>query len=316
MPEQEILDAYNKAAEGETSGTPMDSAPAPTGQNPATTPQEFLEYFVGASQSKLPLTSEFSFKHGGEQVRVPAAKLLNSYRAAATLEGKLKEQEGKFSTTQKEFETLKANATSLEEYKALQAWSQDLETKDPAAFKHLIGTIEAIKGGTWQGDNPAVSSMSKTIAELTNKLNGMETWKSDWEKQQQETQVAKDQEEVLAEKNTLQKELKEKGYNVNLDEADELGVTLFHKIIKFGLDEGLTKDFKTPAMVYLKDTLLDQAKGLGREEAMKGFKGDVKAGVLSRSSQPFNGQSKVDPRKMGDRETLDAAIAEYNRLTG
>jgi len=307
MPEQEVLAAFQEELGGETAATPEVKT-----ETPATV--EELEYFLGDKANKLPSTAEFAVKHNGQIVRAPLDKLVTAYRERSHLDDKFKKfntERQEFDARAKEFGDVEQTKADLADLQALNDWSLELQKTNPNAYNHLMGTIEQIKTGTWgEGqENTVNTALLKEIDGLKSQVTDLGKFKTDFEEQQEQ----KLNKEALSETQMKAKEFQELFPEIKLDEKDQDGVTLESRIINQGAELGF-EDFTSAAKVILHDQIAEALLQRGRNEVVKGIKGDHKAGIVGRTSTPQVGQGQVDVSKLGEEEKRDAALAEYEQL--
>lgn len=297
---------------------PETSAPQTPAQPETAQPQvtgDSFEYFVGNQASKVPGTAEFAIKHNGQLVRVPASKLVNNYRQSAHLETKLKELSEKYGAYEKSVGPLDAWQKRQEEmgkYEKLQQWSeahpnefQELWSGLDRARKGLY-TPKAAEEGAPQG-GPDFERLNTIINEQAARIEKAEKFMEQYGQEKYEATVASEEKKIDEEVEKFN--TKYSKFGLKLDEVDEEGYTLRGRILKHALDNQIHQ-FEVAAISFLGDTLLDRAQSAARTEAVKGAKGDVAAGIVSRSSIP-NGQSaKVDARKMSAEDRRKAALEE------
>ncbi len=310
--DQEYLAAAGIDAEtGGPANAAPDTASTPTPGAEAPTPSDLFE--VG--EYKIPGNAEWKLAHDGKIVKVPASTLANTYRQAQHLEGKYKS----FNQERQAFEQQKAEAQAAmafkQKYGALQEWSE----KNPNDFqtiwdiyqnrdKHLLaakaqpqGVQGAQVGQQGQQLSPFVdeiSNLKKTVGEL------MQT-KQSWDTYQQDQRMQKDTQQIWGEKETFQKSYPE----INLEERDPDGVTLWAKIMRHGVEQRIP-NFKTAAMDFLESRLQDTWAARSRNEVVKGFKQDRQQGIMQRSATPITGQGQskpVDTKKMSYAELSELA---------
>lgn len=292
----------------ELEGAPEASTPEPT---PAA-PETGIEYFLGEQSNRLPETAEFHLKHNGQMARIPVSKLVNNYRQSAHLESKYKDISDKYGQYEKKvgpLEEWEKRSSELAPYEQLQKWSLE----HPDAWNHIWDSYQKAQNGlmpTGQEGQPSLQTdaLHKTISELRDQLGELKSWK-------EERTQAEQAQELQSEKQRIETEAQEYGkklekYGIKLDELDEDGISLKGRIYQFAAENGIGK-FEVAAKAYLNDTLLERAMSNGRQEGVKGVKGDAAAGIVSRSGVPVKGQApQVDIRKMSETDRRSAALAE------
>lgn len=294
-------------------------APESTQSTPATpetsvpsVSTDVFEYFLGDKASKLPSNAEFAIKHAGQVQRIPASKLINNYRQSAHLETKLKELTGKLPEYEKKAglaDTYEKRIKEMEKYEQLQKWSEE----NPEQFQYVWDSLQKSRDGLLNTDpnaQPGIvpDALHKTIQELRRELGDLKTWKTSREEQEHASAVESEMGLIENEINDFGKKYEK--YGVKLDEVDEEGISLRGRILKFAADNKVPQ-FEAAALMVLKDTLFERAGQMARQETLKSAKGDVAAGVLSRSSIPNQGQgAKVDVKKLSAEDRRKAALEE------
>lgn len=298
---------------GDATPDPSTTDQTPVGQ-PETTPG--FDYYVGDKANRIPEAAEFSFKHNGQLARVPATKLVNNYRQTSHLEAKLKEMNDRYSAYEKEVGPLDEwtkRRDELGKYEQLQKWSQE----NPDQWQRIWEGYERAQNGlppqaTGEA-GPQFDHLHKVISGLKEEIGGLNTWKQEREAADLQTrtdnEVGKIEEEAINFGKTYEK------YGISLDEVNEDGISLKGQIIKFAVDNKIGS-FDVAASAYLRDTLIEKAAQYGRQESVKGLKGDASAGIIDRSGVPPQGQVKpVDVRGMSEDQRKDAALAEMSAET-
>lgn len=310
-----VAELETGGTEGDAGGTQNVSAPPPS-----TKPVEEFEYYLGGKPSKLPGNAEFSFKHGEKASKIPVSQLINAYREFTHLKPKfqqLTEQEKKLQAQMGDLEAFNKKKEALAPFEKLQEWS----LKRPDAFEFVMKHMKLDENGLLTLDPSASSPISpqndglnSVISALRDEIGGLKSWKETWEKEQAQVREQKEMSAIDEETKGLQSYLKDKGFDVDLDEQDENGISLRARIYKHGAENGIER-VKAAALDYLADTLFDKAVQRGRTEAVKGVKGDAKAGIISRSSTPQNGEKPpIDVRRMNPQDRMNAALAELREL--
>ena len=183
---EQILAELQAEPEGAAEGTG-----APTEQE-----IEQYEYLLGDQSNKLPANAEFKINHNGQVVQAPLSKVVNAFRLRSKLDDDMASYKGQlseFEKKQKELGDIEELKSSLQPMQQLQAWSQDLEMKDPAAFRHLHETIEKIKNGLWSGNGAegGNSAANAVITDLRTQLDELKTWKGEFEQQKKDQEHPK-----------------------------------------------------------------------------------------------------------------------------
>ena len=310
--------------------TPVDATPAPAAPE-TSTPQAPSEMFT-LGEHKFPVNTEFNLTHGNQVKKVPYSTLINTYRQASHLEDKFKsfnKESEAFKAQQGEYQKLKEFHGK---YGALQEWSE----KNPQEFqtiwdlyqnkgKHLLSAqagltpnqqLQQAQGqlqqGQAQGLNPEqLRPFVDKISALESQLGELTQFKSQFDQEQTRKQEQADVEFVRGEMKTFQTEFPE----INLQEKDPDGVTLWAKIIRYGVDNKIPT-FDAAAMSYLKPRIIDTVSSRARNETVKGIKTAKASGEVARSSTPFNqGQTKtIDPKKVSWSEAGQLAKQQYAQL--
>jgi len=313
MNDAEYLAKANVAADvGETqSQDPAAVSDTQTQAQPTqTAEQKAIEMFEMGDQ-KYPANAEIKIVHNGQILKVPASKVLNTYRQFEHLQNKwaneYKPKIESFEKLRPEYEQAKA---FKDKYGQIQEWSEknpkDWETlwnlyqnKDKVLLESKVApqqqsAFEAAQVGNT--NNPNLKPLIDELTQIKAELSQYKTAKEQWEAKQQEIRAQKDTEFVMGEVDSFKKEYPE----IDLEEVDPDGVKLWAKIMKFGIDNKLP-DFETSAMKFLKPRLIDTWSSRARNEAVKGLKADNRQGIVKRSATPLQGQdaqAKIDPRKM------------------
>lgn len=311
-----IEDAQPNSNPSSESPNPSEAAPA-AAEKPAAPPVEMFEF----QGQKYPVDSKFRFAHGPKIVEVPYSNLTNVYR-------QWQHQQEKWSNEYKpkieEFEKLRPEFDKYkgfyDKYGALQTWSEQnpeqwqrlwdiYQNKD----KHLLtpqAQAQALEGAQQGPDftqhlNPLVNEITALKQQLK-ELSGVAERYQTYEKSQQEQ---KDVAQIKQEVADFQKEFSE----INLEERDPDGVSLWAKIVQWAIPQGY-RNFESAARVYLKDRINDAIATRARAEVLKGFKQDHKEGIVKRSPIPMNGQGVSTPikdiKKMSYGDLAEMAKAE------
>lgn len=297
---------------GSVSNTP-DTASTADASAPQTEAPKQTEFFE-IGENKFPTNTEFKLAHDGKVLKVPYSTLANTYRQFSHLQDKHKtfnEDRQKWEAQKSEYDQAMA---FKQKYGALQDWSEknpkDFETiwnlyqnKDKHLLEAQVQSNPAQVGGMNQSNQ--FKPFIDEISNLKQQLQGLNDFKGTFENKQKEEREAKDTEMILGEKNQFQKDYPE----INLEERDPDGVTLWAKVMQYGIQSRLP-DFESAALKYLKPRLQDTWASRARNEVVKGFKTDRQQGIVQRSAQPITGQGQsktTDPRKMSYAELADMA---------
>jgi hypothetical protein len=291
----------------ELEGSPEVQAPESTPASPETG----IEYFLGDKSSRIPEEAEFHIKHNGQMARIPASKLINTYRQASHLESKYKDISDKYGAYEKKvgpLEEWEKRSSALAPYEQLQKWS----VENPDAWQHIWDSYQKAQNGLLPQSEGQPSlqtdAFHKTISELREQLGELRSWKEERTKAEQDQALQSEMQKIEGEAQEFAKKIEK--YGIKLDEQDEEGISLKGRILKFASDNGIGS-FEIAAKTYLNDTLLEKALQMGRQEGVKGVKGDVSAGIVSRSGVPQRGQApQVDVRKMSEEDRRSAALRE------
>lgn len=281
----------------------VEEAPAPT---PTV---EQIEYFVGDKANKLPVDAQFSFTENGKVVKTPLSTMLNHYRQRSALDTKFSE----FNKTREQFDAQQKEWGDLEPYRQLQKWSMDKPEEFQSIWdlyqnkdKHLLSQ----KAG-----DPNSQALVEELTNLKRELGGLKEFKTQFDKKQEQEEDQRNLTALKGEVESFKKEFPE----INLDQdsdtvlADGRKVSLEKAIMLFGYQNGIP-DFESAALKYLRPKLLEVVQQRARTEAVKGVRQDNKAGVIARSSVPFNGQgAKVNPKASWG-EATKAAKTELEAL--
>lgn len=276
------------------------------GETPTKEEVEALEYYLGEEKGKIPLNAELLLKHNGEIQKLPLEKIINGYRQVSHAEGKFAEAKAlreQIEAKQKEYGEIDKLREEIKPFQELQNWSVELEKTDPAGYAYLMDAIDRVKNGTYSGDEQSVAgAFNKAFSSLKEELDGLKQWKQTYESQVQELQAQEDEKAVMAEVETIKKKFPE----INLDEIDDNGIKLSQKVINWGADKGY-QTFEEAFKNYFFDQLQDILVQRGKNEALKGIKGDYKKGIVSRSSTPVQGHPTEEK---SDIELLEDALSQ------
>jgi hypothetical protein len=305
MNDQQYLDLA-KVTDAETPETAPTTPEVASEANAA--PVEMFEL----GDQKFPSTLEAKIAHGGEILKVPLSKMANTYRQFQHLQDKwTKEYKPKIEDYEKNLPEYQAAKQFKDKYGQLQEWSE----KNPKEWetlwnlyqnkdKHLLESkIQPPIENAQLGNNPNFKPFVDEITALKNQLNDLVGFKQAFENKEKEAKLQADTEYVKGEVETFKKEYPE----INLEERDPDGVTLWAKIMKFGIDKNLP-DFESAAMKFLKPRLIDTWSSRARNETVKGIKTDNRQGIVKRSATPITGQGAaptIDPKKMSYAEMTE-----------
>lgn len=301
------MDYEQITAELEGGGEPQTPEPVATPEPAA--PDPAFDYYLGDKANQLPQSAEFAIKHNGQLQRVPATKLVNNYRQTAHLESKLKELSDKYGQYEQKVGPLdewEKKQQELSKFEALQKWS----VENPDQFQQVWSGYERGQNGLPATDdgNPQFEALNRTINQLRSELGEVKEWKSAREKAEEEANIETQMQKIDEEAAEFSEQYKK--YGISLDSVDEEGISLRGRILNHAVEEGF-KSFKSAAKSYLHDTLLEKAAQMGRQDGVKGMRGDVNAGIVNRTVNPPQGQSPaVDVRKMSEEDRLKSAVAE------
>lgn len=262
-----------------------------------------LDIDLGEQKFKLPYDHKLKVKHNGEYVETPLEQVLNAWREREHFSDKYKS----FNQEKEQFEQQR-NQFDPERFQtldALQKWSEE----NPDQFDQIWNMYQQRDQILSQQSDDPVSGM---VRDLQNQVKELSQFKNQFEQYQQQQQEAEDIEQVNSDIQKFQQEYGEK-YGINLNEADEEGVKLETRILKHGIEKGIT-DFMTAASSYLLPTLIENAQHKGRTETAKAVRSDKRAGILGRSDTPSNGETKFDPRGLSEQELEDRALAEFQSM--
>lgn len=273
--------------------------------------QKATEMFE-VSGAKYPVDTKFKIPHSGKVLEVPYSTLANTYRQWQHMQDKwtseFKPKIDEFQKLKPEFDKYK---TFYDKYGQLQTWSEQnpkewetlwnlYQNKD----KHLLEA--QVQGQVQQqapGQNPNLQPITEHLTKLQQELEGLRQFKTQFEQEQTKKQEQADTESVLTEV----KQFKEQYPELNLDERDPDGVTLWGKVIKYGIEQGLPT-FKAAANLFLEERLRDIWASRARTDAVKSFQADNKAGVIKRSTTPIRGQgAKPDMKNLSYAQLTEMA---------
>lgn len=261
---------------------------------------------------KLPLTHEIPIKHNGQVVKAPLEKVLNAFRERSHLDDKFKQ----FNTQKEQFDQERQKFGEFQElhnkYGEIQKWSEENPEKWNALWDLYQKRDTALLGAE-QGNEGAVSPQVQQLLEnMQEQIRVLSQDRDARIQSEEERAIQEDVKAVEAEIANFRDTFGKK-YGINLDEADENGITLQSRILQFGLDKGY-QDFETAATMFLRDTLLDTAQQVARNEAVKSVQQQRKSGILSRSDTPFSGETSIDPTKLSEEKRDQMALEEFKRL--
>lgn len=289
----------------ELEATPTEAAPEVATPAPQAQSIETLEILLNGNPFKLPTNVEIPIKHNGQIMKQPLSNLLNSYRQGTHIEEKLKEYRTLKEQLEAERGELDQFRSLKDKYGAIQDWSE----KNPQEWERiwdLYQNKERALVGAPNGDNQYLEH----IAALKKELGEMRDWRSQFEKEREDTKLRQETEALKQEVEEFKKEWPE----IDLDETNLDGVSLRGQIMQHGLSKGVG-DFQLAAMSYLRPRLLEIASQRGRTEAVKGVQSDKQQGIIARSSTPMTGQgSEVDPSKLSKADRAAMAKAELERM--
>lgn len=287
-----------------------------TDQSQGTT--DYFTFNVGGKPQQIPSNAEWVLPHGGQLLKVPVSKIANTYRQDVHLQDKYKkfnEEKSQWEQMRPQYETAKK---FYDKYGQFQEWSE----KNPQEWqrlwdlyqnkdKHLLESQvnEAAGQQNMAPYSPfidKIASLEKTVSQLA---QDREAYQAEIKRQQDEADVN----EVKSEISQFKKDYPE----LNLDEKNPDGTPLWVEIVQFGVDKRIP-DFESAALKYLKPRLSEVFQARGRNEATKSIKQDNRAGIVARSSTPFNkGQSTpvVNFKNSSYGDLTRMAEQEYARLT-
>lgn len=268
-----------------------------------TTAEEMLELAVGTNKYKIPLSVDVPFKHNGQMTKVPFGQLLNNYRNSS----KQSDRALELKKLQEQLEAQKAGYQNYDvmrqKYEAIQKWSEE----NPDQFEELMSLWKT------RVENRGSDPNAAEIMSLRKELGELKEFKSQFEKTQEEKEDEANVKAITGEIEAFKKEFPE----INLDERDEEGATLWAKIVNFGVEKKIP-EFEAAALKFLKPKLLETLSKRARNETVKGIQKDTQQGIVARSRTPFgtaNGQSaSLDPRKLSWEKLKDAAREEFQEL--
>lgn len=269
--------------EGVVEQTPSTGETVPAQSAP--TPEQKVEMFEFAGQ-QFPVNSEFKLTHGGKILKVPAQSMFNTYRQHQHKEDKWNEYKPKIDEFEKmrpEYDRYKG---FYDKYGKLQEWSE----QNPKQWNQLYDMYQQ-KDKLLMGapaDQPGQVNNQPFIEEITRlkeEIGQMKPILDSYSKDQEEKREADDVNFVKNEIDVIQKKYPE----INLQEKDPEGVTLYAKICNWGINNGYKK-FTPAAREYLADRIEDTIASRARNEAMKSIKTDKQNGIISRSPTPTLGK--------------------------
>lgn len=264
---------------------------------------------------KIPLNHEIPIKHNGQIVKAPFEKVLNAFRKRSFLDDETKA----FKTQKEEFDQQRSQYENFEElnkkYGEIQKWSEENPDQWQSLWDLYQKRDTALLGTQTEGGNEGAISpqVQQLLENMQDQIRTLSQEREERLKMEQERAIDEDVKNVESEIANF-KETYGKKYGINLEEADESGITLQSRILQFGIDKGY-QDFETAATMYLRDTLLDTAQQVARNEAVKNIQQDRKSGILGRSDTPgSSAETNIDPTKLSDEKREQMALAELNKL--
>lgn len=308
------------------------SNPAPEVAPASVAPQQAAaaSEMFSLGEHQFPVNTEFGIPHGGTIKKVPYSTLINTYRQASHLEDKYK----KFNT---ESEAFKTQQTDFQKYKgfhdkygALQEWSESKPEEFKTIWdmyqnrgKHLLEAqltpqqqLNQAQGQLQQGQSQGLAPEQlkpfiDKISQLESQVQEFSQFKGQFDQQQKTQKEQADVDFVKTEMKTFQSRYPE----INLQEKDPDGVSLWARIIQHGVAAQIPT-FKAAALDYLEDRVLDTVSSRARNQTVQGIKTAKANGEVARSSTPFNkGQSTpIDPKKVSWNDAGEMAKAQYAQL--
>lgn len=308
--DQEYAQALGIDAETGGASAP-DTASTPA---PAASEAKPVEYFELGTQ-RYPTTTEFKVTHDGKIQNVPYSTMANAWRQAQHFEGKYKSFNQERQIWAQEKAKYDAALAFQQKYGPLQKWSEknpkDWETiwnlyqnRDQHILEARAGAAPttAKPGQAPGGINPALieelTNLKKTVGDLVQT-------KTQFDQYQNDQRMHRDTQQIWGEKEAFQKSYPE----INLDERDPDGVTLWAKVMQHGVQQRIP-NFKTAAMDYLEARLQDTWAARSRNEAVKGLQTERRQGIVQRSATPIQGQGPTKPidiRKLSYAEIAEMA---------
>jgi hypothetical protein len=302
------------SAEATVSNTTPETAPQTEQTTDTAAAQKAQQEMFEINGQKYPTNTEFQLTHGGKILKVPYSTMANTYRQWSHFQDKIKafnEEKTQFTERYKDHDKYKG---FYDQWGQFQEWSlqnpQQAESllemwknKDSHLLKAQMGAQTSDPAA--QGLN--IDPLVQKLQQYEEKFGKYDQVLSKYEQAEKTRQETEDVNFVKKEINDFQAEYPE----IKLDERDPEGVSLWAKIVQWGLTRGFT-EFKPAAMMYLQDRVKDVWSTRARQEALKGLKSDHQNGIVKRSATPVSpGQRQETPqkdiRKMSYGELADLA---------
>jgi hypothetical protein len=286
------------------SGTDQPTAPVPE-----ETPMFELPY--GDQTYKFPLNHEIPIKHNGQVIKAPFEKVLNAFRERSHLQ----DHRNSFNAEKETFESERQKFGEFQDLHKKYGEIQDWSEKNPDQWEKLWNLYQsketALLGDPSGEASPVNPQVQELLQSMQQQIRDLSADRDARLKSEEERAVNDDVKAVESEIANFRDTFGEK-YGINLEEANEDGVTLQSQILKFGIDKGY-QDFETAATMYLRDTLLDTAQHTARTETAKGIQQDTRAGIISRSDTPSTGETSIDPTKLTEDQLMSMAFDEMSK---
>ena len=292
MNDQEYL-AKAGITDAET-GTPANqevTASQPAEGAAATADQKAVEMFEIAG-NKFPTNTEFQILHNGKYEKVPYSNLANSWRQASHYNEKYNQLKKEWEPKIGEYDKYKG---FFDKYSGIQEWSENNPQEWNTLWqmyqdrnKHLLAAQSGQVAPEAAAGNPNLQPFIEKISKLEQTIEKLSGVASKYETYEQQRQEAQDTTFIKDQISKFGEEFKE----IDLNEKDPEGVSLWAKIIQWGLANGY-QEFTPAAHMFLKDRIAETYSSRARNEAMKGVKTDHMNGIVKRSATPImSGQTQ------------------------
>lgn len=262
------IDADALLNEIETGGNreiPMERAPAPKEAAPA------------------PAMQDFEFEYKGQKIKAPVTDpkvktwLQQGYDYSQNT-----------AALKKERETWETERKAWDPYKRIDEYAK----KNPDWWAQVEQSYQARMQG--QGGNTATPVNPDLEALLKEKLQPLEQFKSDFEKQQT---TAREQQEDSALDKEVQS-IREQSKDLDWATPDQSGMTLEQRVLKHGMDMGLDGSkpghFRAAFRDYNHDHLMNHAKEKGLASQSKELQKRTRLGIIGTSSTPKKGLTPAE----------------------
>jgi hypothetical protein len=231
----------------------------------------------------VPVDPEFELNYKGETKKLPLSKMRDLAQQGMDYSTKM----GEYNKKLADYEANMASFTEKNgRYTELDQYIQE----NPEWWEHVTSSWEGRDGSeqlaqvaqseTQPHDVTNDPQVQAVISELQGKLQGLESFKSQFEKQQSEMNAQKEDEAYAAEFDSIQKEYGD----VEFTTPDEDGQTLEYKVLKHANDNGI-QSFKTAFRDFYFDELVKRSEMKAKEMTAKDLQQINKLG-LSQTTEP------------------------------